>query len=315
LWDSNINITISTNVATSPDGFINADKIIATTVNSVHAARHSANTTTSPATMSIFAKANGYNKIAIRQGSVGDFAVFNLTNGTLQYQVGAVSTSIVSYSNGFYRISATFTTTSPSLQVYILPDSYTTEDVGSFSWTGNATDGILIYGAQVEAGAYATSYIPTLGASVTRVADAASKTGISSLIGQTEGTIFFDASQLYTSGNRTVAVLWGGSGSNYIQVYILNDIRVGINGTLLLQSNNISANTRYKIAVAYKSGNHALYVNGVQVATSTSTVMSTLLNDFYLGNSFGSEQSGIYNQALLFKTRLTNAQLAELTTI
>jgi hypothetical protein len=53
----------------------------------------------------------------------------------------------------------------------------------------------------------------------------------------------------------------------------------------------------------------------VQIATSASSVAPTVLNDYYLGNAFGSEQSGLYSQALIFKTRLTNAQLAELTAL
>jgi hypothetical protein len=57
---------------------------------------------------------------------------------------------------------------------------------------GYANADKYIYGAQLEAGAYATSYIPTLGAAVTRGLDACSKTGISSLIGQTEGTLFVE---------------------------------------------------------------------------------------------------------------------------
>jgi hypothetical protein len=58
-----------------------------------------------------------------------------------------------------------------------------------------------------------------------------------------------------------------------------------------------------------------MYINGVQIATSASSVAPTVLNDYYLGNAFGSEQSGLYSQALIFKTRLTNAQLAELTAL
>jgi hypothetical protein len=142
-----------------------------------------------------------------------------------------------------------------------------------------------------------------------------SKTGISALIGQTEGTIFCDAQQLYLEGARSICVLWGGSGSSYIQVFInlTVDIRVIINGTLILNGQSITANTQYKIAVAYKNGSHALYVNGVQIATSASSIAPTVLNDYYLGNAFGTEQSGVYNSAILFPTRLTNAELISLT--
>jgi hypothetical protein len=127
--------------------------------------------------------------------------------------------------------------------------------------------------------------------------------------------LFFDIQKLYLTGDRSIGILWGGSGASYVQVFIVTDIRVIVNGTLITNGVTVAENTRYKVAVAYKNGSHALYVNGAQIATSASSVAPTVLNDYYLGNAFGTEQSGIYNQALLFKTRLTNAQLAELTTI
>jgi hypothetical protein len=72
------------------------------------------------------------------------------------------------------------------------------------TFAGNGlTTNLYVYGAQLEAGSYATSYCPTLAAAVTRGADAASKTGISSLIGQTEGTLFaeINVSQIYKAAN------------------------------------------------------------------------------------------------------------------
>jgi hypothetical protein len=126
--------------------------------------------------------------------------------------------------------------------------------------------------------------------------------------------LFVEAANLFPSGSRTIALLYT-SGSAYYQIYInsSNEVRVDVNGSFLFLGGSIAANTTYKIAFAYKSGEYALYINGTQIATSTSTTVPSSLTDYYLGNSIGSEQSGAYSQALLFKTRLTNAQLAELT--
>jgi hypothetical protein len=134
------------------------------------------------------------------------------------------------------------------------------------------------------------------------------------LIGQTEGTIFLDAQRLYMSGDRSVCVIYT-SGSSYIQVYLINDIRVIINGTVIMTGQTIAENTRYKIAIAYKSGDHAMYVNGTQIATTSTSIAPTVLNDLYVGNAFSTEQSGLYNEAVLFKTRLTNSELQSLTTL
>ena len=107
------------------------------------------------------------------------------------------------------------------------------------------------------------------------------------------------------------------SGSSFFQIYLnsSNQIRVDVNGSFLFLGGSISANTQYKIAFAYKSGNYALYLNGVQIATSTSTTIPSSLNDLYIGNSLGSEQSGSYKSAILWKERLTNSELAQLTTL
>jgi hypothetical protein len=80
---------------------------------------------------------------------------------------------------------------------------------------------------------------------------------------------------------------------------------------------NYAINTRYKIALAYKNGDCALYVNGTQADTDTTAfTFSTALSSLYLGQSqyFG-KSSYENNEVVLFKTRLTNAELASLTTI
>ena len=80
---------------------------------------------------------------------------------------------------------------------------------------------------------------------------------------------------------------------------------------------SIGAVGRKKVAIAYKQNDFALYINGVQIGTDTSgTVPAT--NRLYVGRYYQNINynmtSGV-NQVLLFKTRLTNAQLAELTTL
>ena len=77
--------------------------------------------------------------------------------------------------------------------------------------------------------------------------------------------------------------------------------------------------TRYKAAFAYKSGSFAIYINGTSVATSATAVTFPTLSAVSLNNYWGvaTNDGGrmTTNQAILFKTRLTNAELAELTTI
>jgi hypothetical protein len=187
---------------------------------------------------------------------------------------------------------------------------------------------VLAWGAQIEAGAYATSYIPTTSASVTRVADAASKTGISSLIGQTEGTIFVDfvangiprIINIYNNDRSpstisTNAILIQTNGVIEAQTFKGN----GTFQTISMFAAGYSAGQRLKIGFRYKSGDFALYVNGVQKATDSSSLTfigtKTTIELDDNNQVYGFQEAVQYNQLLQFKTPLTNAQLAELTTL
>ncbi len=187
---------------------------------------------------------------------------------------------------------------------------------------------IYAYGAQLEAGSYATSYIPTTSASVTRNADVISKTGISSLIGQTEGTLFVEGSAISTGSssglgdsvylfaisdntisNQISVRLYPFDGVYYIQV------RSGGSAIAFTSYTPTSLGQNVKIAIGYKTNDFAFYVNGVQIATSSSGSVPAL-NSVNIGQ-FGGVLDGIGNikAAALWKTRLTNTQLAQLTTI
>jgi len=180
---------------------------------------------------------------------------------------------------------------------------------------GNTLD---VWGAQVENGSYMTSLIPTTTAAVTRWADSASKTGISSLIGQTEGTIYWEVSNISQSGGNGARLFSYTDGNNFILINPYGTtLRILIlsSGTAFDNFISISGDS-LKIAVAYKANDYKFYVNGVSVGTPAVTsvpAMSALGITDYLGTGVSSQSAT--SQMLLFKTRLTNAQLAELTTL
>ena len=172
----------------------------------------------------------------------------------------------------------------------------------------------------MESGAYETSYIPTLGASVTRGADSASKTGISSLIGQTEGTIYWEGiappadtviMQLEKTSPLCIARFLQSSSNITAQLYI---DAIAFNFAANITP---AVGTTLKLALAYKSGSLAFYANGNQIGVSSSAFSGLSLDTLRLANDFGTPAVALNknSQALLFPTRLTNAQLAELTTI
>ena len=194
---------------------------------------------------------------------------------------------------------------------------------GSFFNGGDEVLDILVWGAQLEAGSYATSYIPTTSASVTRNADVISKTGISSLIGQTEGTLFVDltANVDFADGARAIALSNGAfanriilacSALGKIESYVINGGSIQF-----YNETDVDFNQHNKIALAYKANDIALYINGTLKATDASATIPTTDN-IYIGTSeaaFSTIANNQYKAAALWKTRLTNTQLAQLTTI
>jgi hypothetical protein len=329
------NVSVTANNTISPDGYINADKLVENTSNAIHGVRAVIASSINPFTFSVFAKSfsgNRYLQLRMANDVSGSIvALFDLDNGTIIIDTtlygggySVLPSKIISLGNGWYKCSISGNKTdnvgNNNVEINL---SSTTTPAEVYSYTGNGTSGVFVYGAQLEAGAASTSYIPTLAASVTRVADAASKTGISSLIGQTEGVLYVD----FVPQNNPIAstpqwLMFLGSVSTYISIFLSNGgkIRANVADTtdqcVIDTSYNFVAGTRYKCALAYKANDFAFYVNGALVGTDTSgtvPAVSTLQNNYNTTAANGTN-AGL-NQMLLFKTRLTNAQLAELTTL
>jgi len=321
------NITILANDTTSPDGTTNADKISELGTNTYHALSRAINISAGTYTISIFAKSDERNYLIIRSNLSGSNVntTFDLLNGIVTYN-GHTSASIESYSNNWYRCTITSTSSLTSVNAAFLPSNTNVTNNNLPTYLGVVGSGLHIYGAQLEASSYPTSYIPTTSTAVTRLADACSKTGISSLIGQTEGVLFVDFTINSLADFGTPLSVNDGSTANYIWLTIF------ANGNLraeLFNSSGVQATItytgavvggRYKMAFAYKTNDFAMYVNGSQVGIATSgttfsgTTLSRIDNDI-TNPALYSLASQSINQTALFPTRLTNTQLATLTTI
>jgi hypothetical protein len=332
VWDKS-GSTISANATTSPDGTQNADKFIPNNGNQVSWVLQDFVPSAGVYTYSMYVKSSDFSFVQIT-GSIAfamEYQNYNIANGTLASYSGAQG-SIQSMGNGWYRLIYTLTASATGSARFIV----SAQDSGTAgrldACTGNGTKFISIWGAQLEVSSYPTSLINTTSASATRVADECSKTGISSLIGQTEGVLFADVNWIVKpeSGSPVVSILTinnnvanldnciilgierqtGGSNRVYCLVQNSGSTVAGLFGS------NIT-NGRYKIALAYKANDFVLYVNGVQIATDTSgsvpTTSEVLLGQRFTGDSYNLNDS--INESVIFKTRLTNAELASLTTI
>lgn len=325
-------MTNTANQTTSPDGTQNADKSTIGSVTRYYDIVSQSFTTISGTTYttSFFAKkGTGIESIYFYENSGVRIAKWNLNDGS--YIGHAPSDGYSAFSsygsesvgNGWYRFWATYTASSSGASLHVGVSTNTNNSVTPI--TGNGTDFVYIWGFQVEAGSYATSYIPTTSASVTRNADVISKTGISSLIGQTEGTIF--AEFIHNGANITTTqsyfTISSGNNNNIITIGTYTN---RINPTV--RASNVSifdvfagpnplTEGVHKIAIGYKSGDFAIYLDGASILTSAASATFGTMGQLDLGNSLSNNWQlgdGIKATAL-WKTRLTNDQLATLTTL
>jgi hypothetical protein len=280
-----IGVTVTANQETSPDGNTSADYVQYSGAGTE--LRQSIPSTTA-GTISVYVK--GTAGETIKYGVTGDEGIYTLTGD-------------------WQRLQRTFAGTSTEITIN--------------TYSGATARNIYIWGAQIEVGSYATSYIPTLGTSVTRVADAASKTGISSLIGQTEGVIFLDFIAETPSEVRRVSLSNADVNNRILIAHQANGkIQFFGNESVSTQfsfetTQVYTKGDKVKVALAYKQNDFAGYINGVQMFTDNSGNVATSLFNFSFTDSNLSVNRfiGSVNQAILFKTRLSNTELAQLTTL
>jgi len=264
---------------------------------------------------SIYLKAESTNWVYIwsHDGTNTNSAYFDLQNGVVGDTSGVNldGTKIESVGNGWYRCTLIYTQATTIVRVY---PAYSNGQVST-----GTDNGIYIQYSQLELGSYPTSYIPTDGGTVTRVQDQYSKTGISNLIGQTEGTWFVDVDFDTLSGLNMFLSIRPDSNSK-IEMYrdgnlIYGDIVSSSSFTFIKTGVTVG---RYKIALSYSSGSSAMYINGDLISSnSTSFAFTSTLNDLYVGSRGGTSfiEQAKYNDIKLYKTRLSNSELATLTTI
>ena len=318
--------TVTSNATTAPDGTLTADKLILSVDNNTHFIQQSGISVTAQIySATVYAKKGEYDTVRLLLANLwtspNPNAIFNLTTKSI-VSTQNVTAKITELKDGWFKLDITATINAIAGGNAFF--SIFGGNNGTVNLVGDGTSGIYIWGAQLEAGANATSYIPTTTASVTRNADVISKTGISSLIGQTEGTIFADVNikrigiptRTFTNLTNTTA--------NFINLSFLNTnvLRVTIRANAGTQY-NVSTSAlpigRYKLAGTYKAGELKLYVNGVLIGTNTnaSVSWSAALDRLNLDNSVLATDnfSDDINLVSHWKTVLTNEECINLTTL
>ena len=320
---SNLNFTLDNtsmtyNSITSPDGENNGILFKQTGSTASNSAYNFGLTTADGTyTYSIFIKANDSTKFRFYSSNgtalTQDFNPQEMTEGVVS---GALNLKFESYGNDWFRVSFTRTLSSASHHRFsIYPDR------------NNTQKSVYIFGLQIESNAsYATSYIPTQGSAVTRLADSCNNGGNEQVINSTEGVLYCEIAALFQGDgeNRCITLSNGVVNSNTVEIFYqvnANTIKYRIkdgNGANFNHTETVTDRSQFnKCAIKYKSGDTSMWLNGVKVDTDTSTfAFTTTLSELNFSQATGIEEfHGNVKDVRVYNTALTDQELAALTQV
>jgi hypothetical protein len=326
-WTKNA-ATITANATVSPNGTTTADKLVETAVNNSHwPGVLSLGLASNIYTVSVYAKAAERTELSIfiDTSVTRRTAYFNLSNGTLGAISVGITSSIQSVGNGWYRCSITLSAAESLINVV-----YTTAVGGNNIYLGDGTSGIYLWGAQLEAGAFPTSYIPTTTATVTRAADVATITGtnFSSWYNAANSSIFAEwknlAPSMPSGSFQWIVEFHDGTNSNRQYLF-----QVQAASALVSQNSNSGGpvagrldaggsyvNTGAKAAAAFAALDRALVANGGSVVSSALGALPIGINQANIGSSAGptGPLNGTIKRLVYWGQRLPSTTLQAITT-
>jgi hypothetical protein len=322
------NSSISGTLYTAPTGASTANELVEDSLNAAHTCVQNAATATigTTYTFSVFVKrkpsSNQFLLIGATNLVVASFISVNLTNGVTSTGIGSpgspINVSSTAYPDGWYRVQFSVVATSAAsitLDIRLSRDG----TWANRSYLGDGVQSSLLWGAQVEAGSFATSYIPTTTSSLTRSADVCSYSDVSSFYNPAAGTLVGDLI-LYTPSTSSAPELFRfGAGNNRIQLGVTSVATEAIRpfiisgGTTTYNSTQgtIVAGTSRKVALTFATNDAISCLNGTLGTQDTSVTMPVSISTAAIG---ASALTGHIASIRYYKKRLPNAKLVTLTT-
>jgi len=314
----------------APDGTTTADTLIEDTTTTTHLVETPvAYVSGTTYTLSVFVKAAGRTWLGLQvipsaYAGANRRAYFDLSNGTIGTTAASTTATIQALPNGWYRCSVTAAATvdgSGDSRIWMT----TADNVASH--TGDGASGLHLWGAQLEAGAFPTSYIPTTSAAATRAADSAVVTPISSFYNQAEGTLFAElqAQTLTQSGGfaRRVVTLDNNTTDDEVNIsqsgtadqlsFIVRQSAAA--SAVIVGGSSITSIT--KAIGAYATNDAQASYSGTLGTADTSVTVPTTLTHLKLGRSTSSTArlfQGHIRKIAYWPRRLSNTLLQQLTT-
>jgi hypothetical protein len=333
-----VNASISPNSAIAPDGTLTADKLVEDNISSIYKrVQQGGFTVSGDYTVSFFVKEAGRYRGYIQLLNTTNASVsFNLQNGTASGIIPS-RTKIEPYPNGWYRVSTSNTFNAgetPTVYIVML------DDTGNPTYIGDGSSGLFIWGLQVEAGAFPTSYIPTEGSTKTRTKDNASITGsnFTEWYNPSESTFFTTFRQIYNSSatvpSSTKHVIQAGNDITVNDNYTIRSGGSSTTWTALIRSASpsslqfpaingfgyLNSSTLYKASLSVDISLISLSLNGsltADIPNTTTVNHTTPFNKLFIGSGTGGgppyELTGHIAQLTYYPNRLPNSQLVSLT--
>jgi hypothetical protein len=308
---------VSPNQILAPNGTLTGTKLVASSASSAKYLNQAITTVASTVySWSAYLKAGEYTTAVIYFISVS--SPFENCSATINLATGAITassagagatltgTSITPAGNGWYRCTLIGTIgAKTNMAVRVYPNTTSV-------FTGDDVSGMYIWGAQLEAGAQATSYIPTAASAVTRAADVAVIQGSNfySWYNQNEGSVYSNVicSYIVTGANRSISIIGGTD-----QVTIGSDVT-------RIRDDNVDIGAFYtnttidgKRALAFTINQQAASRLGLSVSSSNAGAPSNLTAAYIGASSVGAYLNGTIKQISYYNTRLPNSTLASLT--
>jgi hypothetical protein len=320
-WTNLTNASMSSPIYSSPDGGTNACLMTENTATGQRSIRQSVITSpTAQNTVSCFFKANGRTTVRITMDAGGtvngsaraDFDLVAKTASSVTAANGATAGAafIQEYPDGWFRcgFNAIPSTLGISVRTIILMNN-------GASYVGNDTSGVYFYGAQLEAGAFATSYIPTEASQVTRTVDLAAMTGtnFSDWYNAGAGGVVARVLPSTVSGTRPALQFDDATADEVIALRsnTTNPELVIVNGgspQAQIDAGTIAANTAYNLGAAWGTDNCAAAVNGGAAVTDTSATIPTV-TQARLGSDGTNYLNGQIQTVRYWPQRLINSEV------
>ena len=310
------------NVIISPDGTLNADKLVESNTNARHELYGATLSFSGTTSVSFFAKAEERRYISVFIGGdpSGGGATFDVQDGIVSLTSGGTDASIVKLSNGWFRCSLASTKVASTAVYYCLRTDGNAVNVQTYQ--GDGTSGMYLWGFQTVVGqSFPTSYIKTTSSAVTRLAETADNAGNAATFNDSEGVLFAEISAL-ANGSFRYITLSDGTDSNNVQFgffplpkQVQFEVSSGGSSQLSYLDTNIDVLFNTKLLIKYKQNDFSIYVNGFEVHTDSSGLSPIGLDRicFDRGDGCGDNFYGKTKKLEYYNTTLTSLEMETLT--